>query len=1201
MYSFYIQKLWAPPCFIGKLFLIMRLTTIILFMAIFQVSAGSYAQRISLSEKNSRLVSVFDKISKQSGYDFFVSAAMFEKAKPVNIQVSNMELKEVLRKILENQPFEFSIEDKSVLIKEKTSSFIDRLISSFRDIDVRGKVLGENREVLAGAVVRIKGTSRVTVSDDKGAFYLTKVDEDAVLQISYLGYVRKELKVRADIGDINMVRITSNLDEVSVLVNTGYQKIKKDQLTGAASTVSEKQYQQRVAVTGNFLESLEGKVPGLVYNGQSGELTIRGVSTFDAVKQPLIVLDGFPTEIDLRTINPNDIVSISVLRDAAAASIYGVRASNGVIIVETKRGKSGKPVVNFNVSYALQKKPDFSYLNYVDSREYIQLQKDKFYISRTPRDMFDYGYYKMNPIQEILFRGPRFGVSNPEWTQEQVDGKLAELGNYNNLKEYQDLFYQNKQVKNVNLDVSGGGPNSTYFVGLNYINETPVEKTSNNKQINLNVANTLQFSKRFSADIRSTFTHMTNESGNVPAYSDFLPFERLADENGNALPVSLGPERDFISAFITEKNNKIGMEKGLYDMYYYPYKELFANRNNKNTDAFKIQARFNGKIADWLSAEVGGNYELQSSITNNLQTEDAFALRRLINSMALTNSAGRAMFTNMPQGDVLRKRNNKLQNYTLRAQLNLNKEFGNGKHSLSAIIGAEQRKTSDYGYLTSFFGYDNQSLISKPINLNALNTSEPPYDLQYGIRFRSTNYFGETDYDKRFASLYGQGTYIFDRKYVLTGSFRNDQSNLFGVDPKYKNKGLWSVGANWRMGEEDFIKNTPWIDMVQFRAATGFNGNVPSSTSGRFLTLSTGLNTRFETPLIYNEILTPMNQALRWETTRNYNYGVDYAFFNNRISGSVDYYIKRSTDVFGQFESDPTSGFNQYNANTASIENKGLDILINSLNVKRSNWEWRTQVTASFNHNKVLSVKATEFDNSERIVTASSPIQGLPLGALYAYNYGGLNRLGQPFVYNKQGDEVVLSLFSFGSGIADVTKDDLIYKGTTVPKYVVGLNNQFTFGRVDLSFLIMYYGGHVMRVEQPLAGNVESGNYPLKGASNVWKKPGDENSTRIPGYSTPNPSNPGYFTTTTGYEYAAEFVRKADYLRLRDLIVTYRPEGKMFSKLGLKQPYIRFQAQNLFRYTFSGNDIDPEAIDRLSGKRMLKIEPIYSITLSTNF
>ena len=180
-------------------------------------------------------------------------------------------------------------------------------------------------------------------------------------------------------------------------------------------------------------------------------------------------------------------------------------------------------------------------------------------------------------------------------------------------------------------------------------------------------------------------------------------------------------------------------------------------------------------------------------------------------------------------------------------------------------------------------------------------------------------------------------------------------------------------------------------------------------------------------------------------------------------------------------------------------------------------------------------------------------------------------------------------------------KDDLIYKDTTVPKYVMGLNNQFTFGRFDLSFLIMYYGGHVMRVEQPLAGNVESGNYPLKGASNVWKNPGDENSTRIPGYSTPIPSNPGYFTTTIGYEYAAEFVRKADYLRLRDLIVTYRPESKMLSKLGLKQPYIRLQAQNLFRYTFSGNDIDPEAIDRLTGKRVLKIEPIYSITLSTNF
>ncbi len=222
-------------------------------------------------------------------------------------------------------------------------------------------------------------------------------------------------------------------------------------------------------------------------------------------------------------------------------------------------------------------------------------------------------------------------------------------------------------------------------------------------------------------------------------------------------------------------------------------------------------------------------------------------------------------------------------------------------------------------------------------------------------------------------SYYGQGTYIYRGKYVLTGSFRIDQSNLFGVDPKYKYKPLWSAGMNWRLSEEEFAKDWNWAKNLQIRAATGFNGNVPSSNNGAFLILSTGLNTILNTPLAYNDVLTPENQSLRWETTQNYNLGVDYTLWNNRISGSVDYYIKKSTDVFGNLDADPTSGFNQYNANTASIRNSGLEFLISSQLVKRRGFEWRMQVTSSFNNNKVLAVKATEYANSE-LITSGAPL-----------------------------------------------------------------------------------------------------------------------------------------------------------------------------------------------------------------------------------
>lgn len=1209
MYNFYNQKLWSIPYAISKLFLFMKLTTIIVFVAILQASAGSYAQRISLSEKNAQLGRVFDKISEQTGYDFFVSKAMLKKARPVNIQVNNVDLKEALSIIAENQPFEFTIEDNSVLIKEKSTSFFDRIIAVFKDIDVRGRLLNENGEPLANAVIKIKGGTRVTVSNDKGEFFFSKVDENAILQISYVGYLPKEIRAGADLNTIKMERNTNKLDEVNISVNTGYQKIKKDQLTGAATSVSEKQYHQRVAVTGNFLESLEGKVPGLIYNGQTGELSIRGISTFDAVKQPLIVVDGFPTEIDLRTINPNDIVSVSVLRDAAAASIYGVRASNGVIIIETRRGKSGKPTFNINTSVAIQAKPDFDYLKYIGANEYVQLQRESFYISTPASSTYEFGFYKMNPAEEILFKGPRVGVSKPELSQQHVDEQLLVLGSYDNMADYKRLFYRQKQARNINFDVSGGNNTNTYFIGLNYIGEEMVQRGSANQQFNLNLANTIKFSDRFNLDFKGTYTNYTNKSGTIPGYGDFLPYERLTDDKGNALPVTLGPNRDFVGTAISKTTNDINKAAGLYDLMYYPYRELANNTTTLKYNSLRLQGRLNTEITDWLNVDIGGNYENQQGLTDQLRTENAFSTRRLINSMALKDAAtGKALFSNLPKGDILKKNTYKLINYTLRGQLNFNHSFEKGKHSISGILGVEQKKTTNDGYTTSFFGYNGQDLIIQPINMGALNTTIMPAFSVNGVgigeRFNSTDYFSETSTDRRFMSYYGQGTYIYNSKYVITGSFRIDKSNLFGVDPKYRNKPLWSAGLNWRLAEEDFIKKHPWINQLQLRLAAGFNGNVPTSNNGAFLTLGTDLNTTFNSPLSYNEILTPENQSLRWETTQNYNLGLDYSFFKNKISGAVDYYIKRTKDVFGQFDADPTTGFNQYNANTASIENRGLEILINSINLKQNKFEWRTQLTTSFNYNKVLAVKATDFTNSQLTTSNTTAVQGLPIGALYSYNYGGLNNIGQPYVLDRFGNQKVLSLFDYGTGIVDVTREDLIYEGTTTPKYVLGLNNQFSLGAFDLSFLFMYYGGHVMRVEQPNPNNI--GNfapYPLQGSSNFWKKPGDEQQTLIPGYSPGTSRLPGYYSISAlyGYQYASQFVRKADYIRLRDIILTYRAKAKFLDKAGLRNVQLRLQAQNPFRYTFSGNDIDPDAINRLSGIRTLENQPLYSLTFSTNF
>lgn len=1193
---------------------IMRMVTFLLFAAFLSVHAESPAQSITMSAKNIPLKQIFTVIKKQTGFVVLYNEQVISSAKPVSINAHDMPLQDFLGAILKNQPIEYNIQGKTIVLSRKpvqaSKGYTPVLISQDEEeqAPIKIRITDSTGNPLAGATVSVRNSKLSGVTDAEGTVSLNVKSGD-VLNISFIGHDPRTVIVTpaqyvAGRMTVSLSRTDSQLSVVEVSLSTGYQKIPTYQMTGAASVMSEKEYQQRTAVTGNFLESLEGKVPGLVYNGQTGELTIRGVSTFDAVKKPLIVLDGFPTEIDLRTINPLDIVSVSVLRDAAAASIYGVRASNGVIVVETRRGKSGKPVFNVRATQAFQQKPDFSYLKYAPASEFVQLQKENFDIAKTSFLLYDWGYYKMNPVEEIMFGKTQLSVSNPLLTEEQANQKLAALGSYDNLKDYERLFYQNRQTTNLNVDVSGGTDRSTYMMGVNYIAETPVNRRSENKQIILNLANTFKFTDWLRFDFRGTYLHLKDVSGKTPGYSDFFPYERLTDENGKAVAVSLDPGRDYISRAITKDKNDALLAAGLYDQWYYPYKELYGNTNTNKGSAARFQGRFNVKFANWLNMDLGGNYENQSTILDQMQTEDAYNTRTLISAMAQKDPAtGKALFNNMPRGNILMKTNQRVTNYTARLQFNLNQRFGD--HDISGILGLERKQTLTDSYKTSFFGYDGQTLISKPINMSALNaTTTSPYDeLGFSIpRFRSTDYFNEKEIDNRFMSYYGQGTYIYRGKYVLTGSFRIDQSNLFGVDPKYKYKPLWSAGVNWRLSEEEFAKDWNWVKNLQVRAATGFNGNVPSSNNGAFLILSTGLNTVLNTPLAYNDVLTPENQSLRWETTQNYNFGIDYTLWSNRISGSVDYYIKKSTDVFGNLDADPTSGFNQYNANTASIRNSGLEFLISSQLVRKRGFEWRLQVTSSFNNNKVLAVKATEYANSQLITSGALFVKGLPMNALYSYNYGGLNYMGQPFVYDSKGNQKILAFY--GNAQVDVTKDDLVYNGTTTPKYVLGLNNQFSIGAFDVSFLFMYYGGHVMRVEQPNPNNIGFfANNPLAGSANFWRKTGDEKFTNIPGYVRASSTAPGYYQSYAlyGYEYASQFVRKADYIRLRDLIVTYNARGEFFKKLGLNNPQVRLQAQNLFRYTFSGNDIDPDAIDRVSGTRMLETQPFYSITISTAF
>lgn len=1197
-----------PQKLLGQAIRIMKISVLLILVFCMQVSAKTDAQSITLSVKNGRMENVLKDLRRQSGFDFVYTVDVLKKAKSVTLNLKNADIVSALKECFHDQPLTFSIISNVVVIKEMNIApqpIVEKADNLF-NIDVLGRVVNEEGKPVLVSVT-VKGTKNGASTNDNGEFTLTDVPETATLIFTGVTIERKEIKLagRTNIAVTVQTRVTTSEE---IVVSTGYRTQQKTKITGASSSIGREKYDQRVAVTGNFAESLEGKIPGLVVNNQSGDITIRGVSTFDAVKQPLIVVDGFPTEIDIRSINPNDIISVNVLKDAAAASIYGARASNGVIIIETKRGKSGTPVFSFRASQGYQEKPDFGYLKFGSALNYALVQSD-YTLQGQSATTYSNAKAPVSPVQNAVFDFKAGKIS-----QAELDKRIREIGSYDNLKEYSDLFYRRRLTTNIDFDVSGGTEKNTYLLGVNYIGDQRQNQRNDDQSFLLNFASTHQFTKAIKFDFRAIYsnykstnagnTSNINDFQNTVSLNKFYPYEKLADENGNPLPVSVGPNRNPYTGILAASNQQ-NMALGLYDQLYYPYQELSANTNTIKTTAVRFQGRLNAKLKNWLSLDLGGVFEDQPTSQDFLQTDQAFAVRRLINYRATVDpSTGSATFPDLPQGDFLTRVNQKTSDYTIRGQFNINYNSPDLKHSISAIAGSEIRKTSLSSYTNTFFGYDGQSLIVRPVNFVKLaSPSAPPFN-NVPILNRPTliydNYFSEAYDDRRFVSFYGDGTYVYDDRYSLSGSFRLDKTNLFGTDPKFRNKPFYSIGANWRLSNESFAKNSSWLSDAKLRVAYGVNGNVPVSNNGPFLILNSGLNYDvFPFPQYYN-VLSPQNQSLRWERTDNINVGLDYAVFNNRVYGSVDYYYKDSKDVFGQYSADPTGGFNEYNANTASILNKGLEISINSINVKGKNFSWQTQVTGSFNNNKVTAVKTiSNTDTQEPLVSILNIQKGYPVNALFAYNYAGLNSLGVPEIFGADGKRKVIN--SSASGTDEVTLDDLKYMGTTTPKYVVGVNNQFTFGNFDLSFLFMYYGGYVMRVEAPDPSAVNNYGRILQGAENYWKKAGDETSTEIPGFPVIN--SPGDYDTyaRVGYSYASKFVRKADNIRLRDVVVTYNLKAAALTKMGLSRTQIRAQIQNAFNNTFSGNDIDPDAINRITGQRTLKQLPYFSLSFYTNF
>ncbi|WP_316838224.1 SusC/RagA family TonB-linked outer membrane protein [Pedobacter nutrimenti] len=1107
----------------------MRLIIIIMTTCLLQVSASSFGQQVTLSEKSVSLEKIFQLIRQQTGYDFLYDGKEIQSAKPVDVNFKNLDLRGALKKCLEDQGFDFEIGDKSVVVTKRTSSLMDRIAGVLTNIDVRGRITDENGNALSGAVIKVKGANRSTSANDKGEFFLGSVDEKAVLIIAYVGYETREIPAEKDLGVVALKLANNALEEVNVTVNTGYQTLPKERATGSFSFVDNKLLNRSVST--NVLDRLDGVTSGLIFNKQANKIggdpssggdpiiSIRGRSTIFANTEPLIVLDNFPYEGDLSNINPNDIESVTVLKDAAAASIWGVRAANGVIVLTSKKGKTNQRAkISLNTNIMLFDKPDVYSVPQMSSKDYIYLEKFFFDKGKYDGDLNNQPFFTQSPVIDILDKEKTGKISHSD-----AASQLSALSNIDNRSDYSKYFLRKALNQQYALSISGGSQSDQYYISGGFDRNLASEIPNSYNRFTINAKNTYQLlgdKLEFTSELR--FAKSKTEA-NPNNYRPSYPYEQLVGSAGQALPVI----RDWRQASKDALSNI-----GLLDWNYYPYNERFNKGDKTDLSDYRIDLGLNYKVyKDILSLAL--SYLFQQGNTNRsvLNDQSSYNTRLLINQFAQIDPTGNITYP-VPLGGTLATTNTNYKSSTGRIQLNYNQIFS-VKHQVNAIGGFEVRDNNSFDMSNLLYGYNPDNASSVPVDyFTNFNTQIGGNSIRIPDGSRQN---GSTD---RFISYYVNAAYTYNNKYTVTASGRRDESNLFGVEANQKGVPLYSFGISWDLSKEAFY-HLDFLPYLKIRLTDGYSGNLSKNLSA-YTTAQIAYINQFDA--LTQQIINPPNAQLRWEKVHLFNAGIDYASKNNRISGSIDVYSKKAMDLIGNSPIAAQTGVTQFTGNTANMLTKGMDVMVNSINLN-GRFGWTTNFLFNLVRNKITAYQLQTGVNDYYVnQNYSNPLVGKPYAAILAYPWAGLDNTGDPqgFLDGKLSKDY--------AAIENSTNlDNLKFIGTSTPTLFGSLRNNLTYKNLDLSFNITYKFGYYFR-----RGSYQSSalGYQQADFEKRWQKPGDENVTIVPALKYPLDVSRDVF-----FNGSEALIEKGDHIRLQDIQIGYtfklKHMNQFFSSLRL--------------------------------------------------
>lgn len=1153
----------------------MKLSTIILLVCCMHVSASIYSQTITYTCRNESLQNVFKAIKQQTGYVVFYDQNALDSLGGITIDAKDQPLGNFIKDALTGLPLSYAFEDKTIVVSKKP--YVSQLLEQVTKLALAANVTDENGFPIVHASVLLKPVNKAATTDGVGHVTFDDLEPgEYTLEITHISFGKLERKVKLNTSQqFKIVMHTQRHDlgtvNVAAPASNGYQKIERTAATGSYTVITSREIEENPSI--NIMERLEGKIPGVHFDIANNKIQIRGDNNFfPGGSTPLIVIDGFPAieqnlanypgsplsgaipyngraafsapitnSTILSIFNPADIQSITFLKDAAAAAIWGDRAANGVIVIETKKGQRGKTAINLSSTVDVSSMPDMHNLNMMNSRQYIDLEKelwnDNFFNGGDPTTYWRYS--NVSPVLTAFYAQQR-----GELTQAQVDQQLEQLSEVNNLGQLRKYLMQRAVNQQHNLSLSGGTDNTSYYVSGNYSSNTPVFKNNTSKTYSVTANINNEFLNRrlsFSTGINLSYGDRSVNNAATEAMSPgsfgLRPYELLVDANGN--PIS---RYVLFTPHVTDSLTKLGYLPWNYNSF----DELHSTSIYK-TNNTRLTEQIRGKVTDWLTLEASGMYQKNNYNMINDEPKNSYAVKDMINTGTVIVN-GKPVY-GVPPGDIVYTNNTVSDDYSVRGQFSIDKRF-TMKHHVSMIGGSEIRQSEALGYGDVRYGFDPDSYLSATVNPTT------PYKNIYG----STSIIGFTNTSlittkSRYLSYFGNASYSYDDKYIVSGSLRFDDHNLIGIERRKRAIPLWSGGVRWDMTREHFMENVRAVNNLSLRASLGTGGNIPTGSSPYPL-IAISAPDPTSAPQAPATVNAAGNPGLTWETTRTLNFGLDGMFFANRLSVNLDVYKKYSYNILSSQPINSTYGWNSLEYNTADMRSHGIELGLSGDIVRTKDWNWGMSFTYTHNNSRITDTRFPLSAVPESLSTF--PVTGAPVDALWLYKWAGLDNQGQTQLYDAQG-KIVAS-----TDDSQMKPEDKMNVGHSTPSSYGGLSTnlrykQFTFtlqASYNLAFKVLK--NDVTPDMYPAYGSAPAFMPTSHALANRWRQPGDEAHTNVPGIQ--------YASTTSLQRYieSTANVIDGDNARLQLMALSYSLPNSVLNKLRvMKAVTFRASASNL--------------------------------------